>query len=339
MVPIWSRVGELIDRAPSLPALRIHRLHLLAAARWRAAGHAVPVSLREDERLGAMIATAAPLLLKRARAAYPGQLVLMKGPEVAALYPDPATRFYRDLDLLCDDAPAAQRALLDAGFVVCGDPDDTHDHHLTPLGLPGLPLLIELHGKVNRPGWLEAPSREELIERAVPSATGIEGILAPPPDAHALLLAGHSWAHQPLRRVIDLVDVALMLSAAEPADADALARRWVWSGMWNTTLAAIDGILLNRDGSTATRSWARHLSSVRERTVLEEHVAPIGGVISALPARRAPRAVAVTLARAAAPMPGEGWPEKLRRIRMAIAHARMAGSQHHRLVLGEQEGV
>ncbi len=39
-----------------------------------------------------MISMAAPLLLRRARAAYDGELMLMKGPEVAARYPHPSDR-------------------------------------------------------------------------------------------------------------------------------------------------------------------------------------------------------------------------------------------------------
>lgn len=119
---LWDRVEELIDRAPSVAALRAHRLHLAAARVWRARGLDVPADLREAERHAAMIATAAPVLLERARAAYGGQLLLMKGPEVAASYREPLDRYFHDLDLLADEAPMAQEALIKAGFVELGDP-------------------------------------------------------------------------------------------------------------------------------------------------------------------------------------------------------------------------
>jgi hypothetical protein len=334
---MWDRVWELIERAPSQSALRMHKLHLLAAAEWRARGRPIPESVRADERLMAMMATAAPLLLGRIRAACPGRLVLMKGPEVAAAYPDPATRGYRDLDLLCDEPRAAQLALVAAGFVEFGD--STYAHHLRPLVYPGLPLVIELHSQGNRPFWLDPPPTERLIESAVPSATGVPGILAPAPAAHALLLAGHAWAHQPLWRVIDLIDVAVLLSDCDRTSVDRLACAWGWERMWSTTLAAIEGLLASSSGSPATRLWARHLASVRERTVFEEHLAPIGGAIAALPARRVPRAVAATLALTAAPAPGETWPDKLRRSGTAVRHAAMAGSRHHQqLGSGERKG-
>ena len=60
------------------------------------------------------------------RAAYDGTLALMKGPEVAAHYPDPRLRTYCDLDFLVDSPEPAHRALLSAGFVEVGDPAHYH---------------------------------------------------------------------------------------------------------------------------------------------------------------------------------------------------------------------
>ena len=84
---IWERVPDLIDRAPSLEALRAHRLQLLAASLWRSRGRPLPSGLREEERRATMTALAAAAVLRRVRAAYEGRLMLMKGPEVAASYP------------------------------------------------------------------------------------------------------------------------------------------------------------------------------------------------------------------------------------------------------------
>ena len=53
--------------------------------------------------------------------------------------------------------------------------------------------------------WIAA----ELLELTQPSATGVPGLLAPVPAAHAVLLAAHSWAHAPLRRLLDLIDVTV----------------------------------------------------------------------------------------------------------------------------------
>ena len=39
-----------------------------------------------------------PMLLRRARSAYDGRLMLMKGPEAAVHHPHPSDRVFRDLD-------------------------------------------------------------------------------------------------------------------------------------------------------------------------------------------------------------------------------------------------
>jgi len=51
----------------------------------------VPVELWDDVRLAAMATVAAPILLKRRAGGLRGQLVLMKGPEVAVRYPEPGS--------------------------------------------------------------------------------------------------------------------------------------------------------------------------------------------------------------------------------------------------------
>ena len=78
----------------------------------RATGRAVPEDFLEQERAAAVAAITAPLVLERVAAAYDRPAILVKGPEVAALYPDPALRSYWDVDLLVEDAEEAQRALL-----------------------------------------------------------------------------------------------------------------------------------------------------------------------------------------------------------------------------------
>lgn len=107
---IWAGVDRLIDRAPSLADIRSHGLHLLAAMRWRHLGRDLPDQLAREETVAAWLALATPYVLTRVRNAYDGQLIVMKGPEAAGRYPDPATRPYADLDILADDPEAAQKA-------------------------------------------------------------------------------------------------------------------------------------------------------------------------------------------------------------------------------------
>ena len=120
---MWDRVDQLLERAPHVEALRLHRVELLEARRRRAAGLELGPELRADEAQAIADELAALPLLERVRAAWDGPLVLFKGPELALDYPGPRLRRFGDLDVLTDDAEAAQAALLAAGFEEVCDPD------------------------------------------------------------------------------------------------------------------------------------------------------------------------------------------------------------------------
>lgn len=328
---VWDRVEELVDTAPSLQALGAHGLHLVAARVWSSRGWTVREELQAEARRAGMITMAALPLLERARAAYGGTLVLMKGAEVAAHYRHPSDRFFCDLDLLTDDPSAAQAALIKAGFVQCGDPATYEEtQHLPPLVWPGVPLFIEVHRRPNSPAWLPARTADEILELSVPSATGVEGLLAPDPAAHALLLVSHRWAQAPLGRLADLIDVAALLQGDARRRADDLARGWGWEGMWRLAMRARDAVLGDSAWPRSLGLWARHLASARDRTVLENHIARIAAPASALPIALAPLGLASALKPAATRRKGELWPDKLRRSGLAVAHAFMARSTHER---------
>ena len=70
---LWSRVDELIDRAPNLDDLRSHRLEPLAARRFRELGRPVPDDFAAEARGAAIASLAAPLLLERVRASTTGR--------------------------------------------------------------------------------------------------------------------------------------------------------------------------------------------------------------------------------------------------------------------------
>jgi hypothetical protein len=328
---IWESVDRLIGAAPDERALTVHRLEPLAARRLRSLGVPVPEAAAESERLGAAFSLAAEAHLARARAAVEGPLLVVKGPEVAALYPDPATRVSRDVDLVAADPEDVQRRLLAAGFAEAGSADYYADApHLLPLAWPGLPVEVEVHGRPNWPPWLAAPTPEALLEDAVPSATGVDGLLAPSPERHALVLAAHAWTHGPLTRLRDLLDVAVMTAQADRDELERLAEAWGMARLWRTTDAIAAALFLGGPQPRPLRTWARNLSAVRERTVAEQHVARWVGWHAALPRRLAVRATIDELRDDLTPERGETWGRKLRRSVRAVRNAFVRRSEHER---------
>jgi hypothetical protein len=334
---MWEAAEALALRAPSLSDLRLHRLHLIAARALHTAGRPVPSELRADARLAAAVQLATPVLLTRVRAACDGEIVVMKGPEAGLRYPDPALRPCRDLDLLVADPVAVQRALRAAGFQPTGTPHlYERIHHLRPLMLPGFPVTIEVHSRPKWPDRMHGPPAEELLEAACPSGLGVAGISTLPPAHHAVLLAAHAWAHDPLACAGRLLDVSAMALDADPAEADALARRWGCLRLWRVTRRAAAALVEDGRRPLAMHLWARHLRAARERNVLESHAVRTAGELWGLPRAQAAAAGASALARSVARMPGEPWAQKLERARSAIGDAFVAKSEHDRRTVAIQ---
>lgn len=332
---IWRRVQELVCATSSVDALRHHGVELIAARAWSGQGCPVPDELRLDERIAAIRTLGVPVLLRRIREAYDGTLILMKGPEAAARYPDPALRQFCDLDFLVDDPAAAHRALMAAGFVEVGEPARYEGaHHLRPLAWPALPIAVELHHEPNRPNWLAPPQTAELLELTRPSSTEIGGLLGPIPAAHAVLLAGHSWAHEPLGRLLDLIDVMVVLESEHDRRlARDLALRWGLGRVWRTTIGAADALLERQDSVPALRIWARHLVAVRERRVFETHLTRWASAVCGLPYKRMRALGGATrmFTDAARPRGDERWSDAMRRTRLAIVNAPRTQSEHDRI--------
>lgn len=330
---LWRGINRLVDRAQSPEAIRAHGLGALALARWREVGRPIPHALREDAQAATLNALATPLLLKRIRAVCDGPIIVLKGPEAAACYPSPALRPYCDLDLLVPDAVAVQRALVDAGFVPVGDERLYRDiHHLQPLQLDGLPLVVEIH---SRPKWvagLAQPPVEAFLADAVDAAVPVEGVLALPRAQHALVLAAHSWAHVPLGRLFNVIDIAVVREGAVPEELDSLAAEWGLGRMWRVTAATIDALLFDGRRPWPLHIWARDLVDVRERSVLANHLQRWLAGFSAL----RPDAAAIAAARAIKQdvwrKPDESWSTKLKRTRLALTNARAARSEHEAVV-------
>ena len=327
---LWESVDRLVASAPRYSDLEVHGLQHLGAGHTRRFGP-LPPQAAAAQRWAAICSMLAPLVLERVVAAAGEPVVLMKGPELAERYPDPAWRPYRDVDILVADAVGVWNRLKAAGFEETGDPDLYIDlHHLRPLVLPGLPLIVEVH---SRPKWIEGmepPDTAELIATAVPSRLPVEGLLTLEPARHAVAVAAHAWAHVPLSRAVHLIDIAAVSDELDPHEPAAIAKAWGIERIWRVTSAAIDGLLYGRPRPVSTRIWARHLWDVRERTVLERHVQHWLAPFWALPIVRALRVTGVELGREVLPAPGETWRRKVVRTWHALRNAFTRLSDHNR---------
>ena len=267
----WESVARMLADG-DVEGIRFNKLGPIAARIWREQGRPVPAPLARDARLATAAWMASIPLLRRIRALATGPLLLIKGPEVAALYPGHA-RGFMDLDLISTQADSLHAALKADGFVEVDDPELFRDHHhLQPLQLPENWIRVEIH---ERPGWpteLPAPPVADIIAGAVPSLAGVPGISAPDPASHALILAGHAWVHDPLDTLRDLIDVAVVTERADASRVDALAKEWGVERIWRTTFATADGLLRTGRQTRAVRVWGRHLPAVKERTVLGNHL-------------------------------------------------------------------
>lgn len=334
----WEGVGRLVDRAANSRDLRAHRLELLGAARLSERGLPVPTELLDSVREAQLATVTASALIRRVREVCDGPILVFKGLEAAARYPLPALRPFGDIDILVPDAEAVQRQLEAAGFRHVGAELDWETlHHLARLAHPDLPFCVEVH---RRPKWVDggtAPGIDELFAGAVPSISGVAGVLAPAPAVHAALLAAHAWAERPLGCVGDLVDVLAVAVEADHGEVRRVASRFALDRVLSATLSAAEALVLDNRPRWQLRTWARHLPAVRRQTVFESHLERVLAPFSALPPRRAIGGAVAGLAATVRPAPGEKWHEKLDRTARAFRHAFMPRSDHERSVTKDRE--
>lgn len=330
---LWTGVDRLIERAPTLADLQAHRLHLLASRLWLRQRRTVPDDLSAEEMAWAFRVAAVQEVLRTARGAYDGHIVILKGPHTAQFYPSAHLRPYADLDLLVDSPDQAQQALIAVGFVPVGPPDAYFYglHHLRPLGSPGLDsLVVEIHRRPNWLPWADPPSTSGLLATSVPDVANVPGIFGLPPEQHAVLSAVHSWVELPLRRLSDLVDVSAVMVHAHEPQAGAIAREWGVERLWNTTLAASESLFFNQRSPQAMRIWARNLEQARDRTVLETHLRRAFGTFWARSPVHATLTTGQILARAVLPAPSDTWSSKATRTRIALGNLSRPAEEHSR---------
>ncbi len=158
-----------------------------------------------------------------------GPIIVMKGLEVAMLYPRPVERPFRDLDVLVRDPQVRWDRLVALGYRHNPRRVGIDHHHLPALADLTGTLGVELHHHPNVPSWAKVPD-DLVFATAQPSRTGIDGVLRPRDDVHALLLTLHCWKSG-FTRLRDLFDAMLLAAASQVAveeTASALGLRRLW---------------------------------------------------------------------------------------------------------------
>jgi hypothetical protein len=333
---LWGSVEALLDRAPSTADLRAHRLHLLAVARDRQRGAAVPISLALSEVVALQQVMATRAALEDLPNHFDGRILVLKGLSIGVHYPEEHLRPAGDVDLLTDRPGSLQAALVAAGWTPVGPFDEAYYdglHHLRPLAAPGgTGPLVEVHRRPNWVRWRRSPPVEELLEAGVSGALGIDGILSLDPAHGAVVAAAHAWGEMPLRTVGDLIDITALRLATSSDEVAAVARRWGLERLWRTTRRAADGLLGFGPGPVTLRSWARNLEEVRDHMVFEAHIRRYCGPFWARPLGPALLSAAEEALNDVRRTPDETWSNKARRWREALKHPTRPMSEHKALL-------
>lgn len=237
--------------------MRTHVESWSQARRGRAGLDLIGADRTEARRLHARSVLIAQDLLEAMARDHPG-IVLMKGLEVAQLYPSPLQRPFRDVDVLLHDPQPAWEQLVSRGFRASPRRriDLPGHHHLPALVSPHGLVGVEIHQRPNAPAWAGLPT-DLVIGTAQPSRTGIEGLLRPRDDLHALLMALHCWKSG-FSRVRDLFD-ALALDAVADVPVTATAKQLDLSRFWAWTQRLGETEVLGRRPTAATSVGRRLL--------------------------------------------------------------------------------
>ena len=193
-----------------------------------------------------------------------GPMVVVKGIEVAQLYPEPWRRDFVDLDVVVDDLLTADRRLRDAGFrPFSGSGSHPEYHQSAPLLLDDNPVTVELHRRPSSPRWNHFPV-DELFAEALPSRTGVEGVLRPRDDHHAVVVAWHYW-RDGAHRGRGLIDLHLLRQRTTDEMIADTAERWGVGRLWRQTQKVLDA-LENPDEAGVAARWLLDLSVVSHRS-------------------------------------------------------------------------
>lgn len=195
--------------------------------------------------------------------------VLLKGFGLAhGIYPDPALRPLRDVDLLlsAEEAARAQELLIgNPHYRVApwaGSYGLEFGHQLPEIQDIDFELTIELHHRINARNWAQEPILLELI-RAEPVSLTVMGIdvRVPSPRANFLHLLEHATLHHAFENGPLVLADLHFLAARSNLDWDYPAR----SGSWRPSPGSMAGDGCPNDWSTCLKSARRTLQRPDQR--------------------------------------------------------------------------
>jgi hypothetical protein len=259
---IWPGLFAIIDRNNDPEELEYHGLSALAADHWAEIGRPVPPEVR-SRRVGYVASQLeAQRLVASTCLAIDGPIVLLKGLDVAARYPESTLRRVRDVDALVSDADRVHDSLLTSGFrpiVEAGASWQPHDyddlHELAPVECPGISMRLEVHRRPNWPSWGTPPPLDEILEAAVASTVAMDGVLAPSLEHQTLLVLAHSWSRQSFLQLCQLVDFAVLVEHCDFDVVRRTARAWGLARLLDIGRHAVDSVLLSRRPDPRVVRW------------------------------------------------------------------------------------
>jgi hypothetical protein len=157
-------------------------------------------------------------------------VMVVKGAALAAVYPEPALRTYKDLDLLVPrvDLERAEDALRGLGYR-CLKPKEwalAQHYHLPPMKGRGFQLEVEVHWRLDEPQGAAGLPVDDLWRRAQPwSVAGQQALRLDAVDA-TLYLCKHALVqHRGRQGLRPLCDLAQITDCWQPARWQALGQR------------------------------------------------------------------------------------------------------------------
>lgn len=240
---------------------------LATASKAGAKSHGIEPLLTDDvqqRRHLAIYHMQAREMVRDVRALIDGPVLLMKGIEVAQLYPENWQRDFVDLDILVGDADSADVDLRAAGFEAFQKVTTLPEYHQTaPLVRPDNPVTVELHRRPSSPRWSHFPAAE-IIAQGRPSRTGLDGVMRPRDDHHAVLIAWHYW-RDGAHRGRDLLDLHLLRQQTTDEEIEATARAWGIETVWQHTRLLLDALVGDRQSLPLRHRRLLDLEPVSER--------------------------------------------------------------------------